>query len=79
MMPELRALFPKIEPYNSGMLRVSELHTLYYEEVGNPGGIPVIFLHGGPGVGAQPIFRRFFDPQRFRVIIFSQRGAATGG
>lgn len=74
-MPELRALFPKIEPYNSGMLRVSELHTLYYEEVGNPGGIPVIFLHGGPGVGAQPIFRRFFDPQRFRVIIFSQRGA----
>ena len=74
-MAERRVLFPKIEPYNSGMLRVSDLHTLYYEEVGNPQGIPVIFLHGGPGVGAQAIFRRFFDPQRFRVINFSQRGA----
>ena len=74
-MAEKRVLFPKIEPYNSGMLRVSDLHTLYYEEVGNPQGIPVIFLHGGPGVGAQAIFRRFFDPQRFRVINFSQRGA----
>ncbi len=74
-MPELRTLYPKIEPYNTGWLKVSDLHTLYYEEVGNPEGIPVVFLHGGPGVGAQVIYRRYFDPQRFRVVIFSQRGA----
>ena len=74
-MSELRGLFPKIEPFNTGMLKVSDLHTLYYEEVGNPAGVPVVFLHGGPGVGAQPIYRRYFDPQRFHVIIFSQRGA----
>jgi len=74
-MKDLRSLFPRIEPYNTGWLKVSDLHTLYYEETGHPTGIPVVFLHGGPGVGAQPIFRRFFDPQRFRVILFSQRGA----
>lgn len=74
-MKELRSLFPRIEPYNADWLKVSDLHCLYYEETGNPTGIPVVFLHGGPGVGAQPLFRRFFDPQRFRVILFSQRGA----
>lgn len=74
-MKDLRSLFPRIEPYKTGWLKVSDLHTLYYEEVGNPSGIPVVFLHGGPGVGAQPFFRRFFDPKGFRVIIFSQRGA----
>jgi len=74
-MNELRPLYPPIEPYQNGWLKVSDLHTLYYEQVGNPHGIPVIFLHGGPGVGAQTIYRRFFDPQKFRVIIFSQRGA----
>ena len=71
----MRELYSPIEPFNSGNLSVSEIHTLYFEEVGNPDGIPVIFLHGGPGVGAQPAFRRFFNPQLFRVIIFSQRGA----
>jgi proline iminopeptidase len=57
------------------MLQVSDLHTLYYEESGNPGGIPVVFLHGGPGVGAQAIYRSYFNPERFRAVIFSQRGA----
>lgn len=74
-MSEQRTLFPEIVPYHSGFLRVSTLHTLYYEEVGNPEGVPVVFLHGGPGVGAQAVYRRFFDPTRFRVILFSQRGA----
>ena len=74
-MTERRALFPSIEPYKTGWLQVSALHTLYYEEVGNPEGIPVVFLHGGPGVGAQPLYRRYFDPWRFRIINFSQRGA----
>lgn len=74
-MSELRPLYPKIEPYHVDWLKVSNLHTLYYEEVGNPKGIPVVFLHGGPGVGAQLIYRRYFDPEKFRVLIFSQRGA----
>lgn len=74
-MTDRRRLYPPIEPYNKGWLPVSDLHTLYYEEAGNPEGTPVVFLHGGPGVGAQPLFRQYFDPQRFRVIIFSQRGA----
>lgn len=70
----MRERFPSIEPFNTGYLQVSDLHNLYYEEVGNPRGIPVVFLHGGPGVGAQPTYRTYFNPQRFRVIIFSQRG-----
>lgn len=74
-MNELRSLYPPIEPFQNGWLKVSDLHALYYEQVGNPNGIPVVFLHGGPGVGAQTIYRRYFDPQRFRVVIFSQRGA----
>jgi proline iminopeptidase len=71
----MRKRYEPIEPYAFGTLPVSNIHTVYYEEVGNPEGIPVVFLHGGPGVGAQPIYRTFFDPERFRVIIFSQRGA----
>jgi proline iminopeptidase len=68
-------LYPAIEPYRTGRLRVSELHDLYYEEVGNPDGKPVVFLHGGPGGGVEPLYRRFFDPQRYRVVLFDQRGA----
>jgi proline iminopeptidase len=75
VLTELRPLFPAIEPYNNDFLQVSSLHSLFYEEVGNPKGVPVVFLHGGPGVGAQPFYRRLFDPQQFRVVIFSQRGA----
>jgi proline iminopeptidase len=74
-MTEIRPLFPPIEPYHTGWLKVSDLHTLYYEEVGNPDGIPVLFLHGGPGVGVQPLHRRYYDPQIFHAILLSQRGA----
>ncbi len=57
------------------MLKVDDVHTLYWEECGNPQGVPVVFLHGGPGAGASPTHRRFFDPQEWRIIIFDQRGA----
>lgn len=67
--------YPPIEPYRSGRLRVDETHELYWEESGTPGGLPIVFLHGGPGAGASPTHRRFFDPKRYRIIIFDQRGA----
>lgn len=70
-----RDLFPSIEPYAQGMLQVDDIHTLYWEESGNPKGVPVVFLHGGPGAGASPIHRRFFDPTAWRIFIFDQRGA----
>lgn len=72
-MPE--SLFPPIEPYRHGMLAVDELHTLYWEECGNPDGEPVLFLHGGPGGGLSPRHRRFFDPAHYRIVLFDQRGA----
>lgn len=72
---QLHDFFPPIEPYAKGMLRVDDLHTLYWEECGNPEGVPVIFLHGGPGAGASPTHRRFFDPAAWRIVIFDQRGA----
>lgn len=68
-------LFPSVLPNKTGYLEVSELHKLYWEEVGNPDGVPIIFLHGGPGAGFAPIHRRFFDPAFYRVILFDQRGA----
>jgi proline iminopeptidase len=68
-------LYPAIEPYDSGMLAVDSRHTLYWEQSGNPRGVPVLFLHGGPGAGASPTHRRFFDPLFYRIIIFDQRGA----
>ncbi|MCB0366578.1 MAG: prolyl aminopeptidase [Bdellovibrionaceae bacterium] len=71
----LNSLFPPIQPYKTGRLKVSDVHELYYEEVGNPDGKPVVFLHGGPGGGIAPVYRQFFDPQVFRVILFDQRGA----
>ncbi|MFZ6844820.1 prolyl aminopeptidase [Undibacterium sp. RuTC16W] len=69
------SLFPPIEPYKTGMLKVDELHTLYWEECGNPDGQPVLFLHGGPGGGTSPTHRRFFDPAHYRIVLFDQRGA----
>ena len=69
-----RMLYPEIEPYDRGMLKVSELHTLYYEQCGNPDGKPVVFLHGGPGGGTNPKCRRFFDPAVYRIVLFDQRG-----
>ena len=70
----MRDLYPPIEPYNQGKLKVSELHTIHYEESGNPAGKPVIFLHGGPGGGITPMYRQYFDPQQWRIVIFAQRG-----
>lgn len=68
-------LFPPLQPNRSGTLAVSELHTLYWEECGNPHGIPVIFLHGGPGGGISPKHRQFFHPAHYRIVLFDQRGA----
>ena len=67
-------LFPEISPYASGMLAVDGRHTIYWEQSGNPEGVPVVFLHGGPGAGSAPVHRRFFDPQFYRIIVFDQRG-----
>ena len=69
-----RSFYPEIEPYDRGMLKVSALHTLYYEQSGNPDGKPVVFLHGGPGGGTNPKCRRFFDPKAYRIVLFDQRG-----
>src|SRR5262245_63594941 len=74
-METLRTFYPEIEPYDSGMIRVSAVHELYYEQCGNPNGKPVVFLHGGPGAGLIPDYRRFFDPQAYRIVLFEQRGA----
>jgi proline iminopeptidase len=68
-------LFPPIEPYRSGLLAVDLVHNIYWEESGNRFGVPVLFLHGGPGSGATPAHRRFFDPHFYRIVIFDQRGA----
>jgi len=70
----MRDLYPPIQPYSQGKLKVSELHTIHYEESGNPLGKPVIFLHGGPGGGITPMYRQYFDPQKWRIVIFDQRG-----
>lgn len=68
-------LFPPIEPYDHGKLPVDGIHIMYWEQAGNPDGVPVLFLHGGPGAGASPDHRRFFDPAHYRIVIFDQRGA----
>jgi proline iminopeptidase len=69
-----RSLYPSLEPRRTGRLAVSELHELYWEESGHPDGLPVIALHGGPGGGSSPEMRRFFDPKRYRIVLFDQRG-----
>jgi len=71
----LRELYPAIEPYATGMLDVPGGHALYFEQCGNPRGTPAVFLHGGPGTGADPPARGFFDPARYRIVLFDQRGA----
>eukprot|EP00249_Psilotum_nudum_P012635 c23894_g1_i1 orf=827-1858(+) len=70
-----KELYAPIEPFKTGDLKVSELHTLHWEESGNPDGYPVVFLHGGPGAGTSSGNRRFFDPEFYRIILFDQRGA----
>ena len=74
MNPSLRTLYPEIEPYETGRLKVSDLHEIYYEESGNPDGKPVVFVHGGPGGGGDPRYRRYHDPEVYRVVVFHQRG-----
>jgi len=71
----VRDLYPSIEPFDSAFLRVSDLHTLYYEQVGNPACRKAVFLHGGPGGGLEPDYRRYFDPARWHVVLFDQRGS----
>ncbi len=71
------ALYPPIEPYDVGFLRVSSVHRVYYEQSGNPQGKPVIFMHGGPGGGTNPRMRRFFDPAAYRIVLFDQRGCGN--
>jgi len=74
-MQTLRTLYDEIDPYDIGHLQVSDVHHLYYEQSGNPNGKPAVFLHGGPGAGLIPEYRRFFDPEAYRVILFEQRGS----
>ncbi len=70
-----RDLFPPIEPFETGRLERDPPHRLYWEQSGRPDGQPVVFLHGGPGAGASPEHRRFFDPAHYRIVVFDQRGA----
>jgi len=74
-MTSLRTLYPPIEPYDTGRLKVSDLHEIYYEQCGNPKGKPVVFLHGGPGGGLVPEYRQFHDPNAYRIVLFDQRGS----
>ena len=69
------SLYPDIKPYANHSLRVDNVHTLHIEECGNPQGLPVVFVHGGPGAGCEPFHRRFFDPNIYRIVLFDQRGA----
>ncbi|MBP6684855.1 MAG: prolyl aminopeptidase [Leucobacter sp.] len=73
-MTELRTLYPEIEPHDHGMLPVGDGHEIYWEVCGNPNGKPAVFLHGGPGGGLAPDYRRYFDPEVYRVVLFEQRG-----
>ncbi len=74
-MPVQPDLFPEILPSRHGFLEPDSLHRIYWEESGNPDGIPVLFLHGGPGSGTSPQQRRFFDPAHYRIVLFDQRGS----
>jgi len=73
-MTDLRTLYPPIEPYETGMLDVGDGHRIYYERSGTPGAKPGVFLHGGPGGGISPEHRSLFDPERYDVVLFDQRG-----
>ena len=70
----MSSLYPPINPYNTFRLKVSDIHEIFVEESGNPNGAPIVFLHGGPGGGSEPIYRQYFNPKKWRIIIFDQRG-----
>ena len=70
----MRELYPPIEPYWTAHLKVSDLHEIHVEQSGNPDGQPVVFVHGGPGGGGDPLYRRYFDPEKYRIVVFDQRG-----
>jgi proline iminopeptidase len=70
----MKPLYPSLKNYAQHELKVDDIHTLYVEESGDPKGVPVLFVHGGPGAGTTPDDRRFFDPDRYRIILFDQRG-----
>lgn len=74
MTKQLREMYPPIEPYEHGLLPVGDGHEIYWEVCGNPAGKPVVFLHGGPGGGCNPDQRRYFDPAKYRIVLFDQRG-----
>src|SRR5688572_32917517 len=71
----LRDLYPDLQPFDTGTLRLDARHTMYYEQCGNPQGKPVVMLHGGPGGGCSDRMRRFHDPAKYRIVLFDQRGA----
>lgn len=73
----MKTLYDPIEPFQHGKLKVSDIHEIYYEQCGNPDGKPVVFLHGGPGGGLTPNYRRFFDPESYRIVLFDQRGSGN--
>ncbi len=70
----MRQLYPLVSPFDQGQLQVSALHTIAYEQSGNPQGKPVVVLHGGPGGGAAPFYRQYFNPDKWRIVMFDQRG-----
>lgn len=72
--PARHGPYPHLEPFNSGKLDVGHGHSIYFEEAGNPNGIPAVVLHGGPGAGANAAMRRFHDPGVYRIVLFDQRG-----
>lgn len=74
-MTEFKTFYPELEANYSKYIQVDDIHNIYYEESGNPNGIPVVFLHGGPGCGTSPTCRRYFDPEFYRIILFDQRGS----
>ncbi len=71
----MKTLYPPTQPFDTGRLKVSDVHELYYEQVGNPNGKPAVFLHGGPGGGLTEDYHRYFDPAAYRVVLFDQRGS----
>lgn len=71
----MRMLYPPVEPFETFRLRVSPIHEIQVEQCGNPTGVPVVFFHGGPGGGIDPMHRRYFDASRYRIVLFDQRGA----